>query len=217
MLTLAVISQKGGAGKTTLALNLAVAAHLKGDTALVVDLDPQGSAAGWADGRSEESPLVTAEQAHRLPGVLETASEHGADLAVLDTAPHSESTALAAARLADLVLVPCRPAIFDLRAISASFDLARLAGTPAAAILNAVPPMGSLADEAAAAIEGGGHLVAPCRIGHRVAFVHAATAGLTPMESDPKGKAATELAALHQWTVSHAEAFRKSEATGAEL
>ncbi len=211
MLTLAVISQKGGAGKTTLSINMAVAAHLKGQSVLLVDLDPQGSAAGWAEGRDQDEPTVTAEQAHRLPAVLELAAEHGADLVVLDTAPHSESTALAAARAADLVLIPCRPAIFDLRAISASFDLAALAGTPAAAVLNAVPPQGSLADEAAAAIERAGRAVAPVRIGSRVAFVHAATSGLAPMESDPNGKAAREAAALHEWAVAHAEDQRNAE------
>lgn len=201
MLTLAVISQKGGAGKTTLALNLAVAAHLADETALVVDLDPQASAASWHDGRGREGPLVVSAQAPRLQEVLATAAKHGADVAVIDTAPHSEAAALAAARVADLVLIPCRPGIFDLRAIVASADVAALARTPAAAVLNAVPARGSLADEAAEAIasNGVGMTVAPPRIGQRVAFVHAATAGLTPLETDATGKAAAEVRDLYAW------------------
>lgn len=113
MLTLAVISQKGGAGRTTLALNLAVAAHLEGETALVVDLDPQASAAAWHDSRGRDGPLVVSAQAMRLEEVLALAVEHGAAVAMIDTAPHSEAAALAAARAADLVLIPCRPG--DLR------------------------------------------------------------------------------------------------------
>ena len=68
-------------------------------------------------------------QASRLTQVLDTARNSGADLAIIDTAPHSESTSLAAARAADLILIPCRPAILDLRAIGQTIELARLAGT----------------------------------------------------------------------------------------
>ena len=213
MLTLAVISQKGGAGKTTLALNLAVASHLAGETALVVDLDPQASAATWHDGRDRDGPLVVPAQAPRLQEVLTTASAHGADVAVIDTAPHSEAAALAAARAADLVLIPCRPGIFDLRAIAASADVAALARTSAVAVLNAVPARGPLADEAAQAIgsDGSGMIVAPPRIGHRVAFVHAATAGLTPLETEADGKAAAEIRDLYDWVRRHAAAVASVE------
>ena len=65
MLTLAVVSQKGGAGKTTLAINLAVASELVASPA-VVDLDPQASAAAWADSRKAETPVVVSAQAARL-------------------------------------------------------------------------------------------------------------------------------------------------------
>ena len=78
-------------------------------------------------------------QAARLDDVLATAREHGAALTLIDTAPHAESAARAAARTADLVLVPCQPSILDLRAVTASRDIATLASTPVAAILAAVP------------------------------------------------------------------------------
>src|SRR4051812_10256439 len=130
MKVLAIISQKGGAGKTTLTLHLAVAAELAGLTAAVIDLDPQPSATGWRDTRTTETPAVVSAQAARLTKVLETAAGHGVALAIIDTAPHSESSALAAARAADLILIPCRPAILDLRAIGTTVDLAKLAGKP---------------------------------------------------------------------------------------
>ena len=200
MRTIAAVSQKGGAGKTTLALNLAVASELAGYAALVVDLDPQASAAAWSDSREADTPVVVSAEAARLVEVLGTAREHGAQLCLIDTAPHAESSALAAARAADLVLVPCRPSILDLRAVTASRDIAALAGTAAAAVLSGVPPRGSLAAEAGHALRAHGFTVAPVRIGHRAAFVHAATAGQGVQEYEPRGKAAREIARLYEWT-----------------
>lgn len=209
MLTLAVISQKGGTGKTTLSLTLAVAADLAGRGAVVVDLDPQGSATAWHDSREADAPMVVPTPASRLAQVLATAREAGGELALIDTAPHSEAGALAAAREADLVLIPCRPQIFDLRAIVASADLAALARTPAVAVLNAVPPRGATrADDATGAIRGGGLDVAPVRIGQRVIFGDAAVSGLTPLEREPDGKAAAEVRALYAWVTAYANEGR---------
>ncbi len=205
MLTVAVISQKGGTGKTTVALNLAVAASLAGRSAVVVDLDPQASATAWSDQREKEEPLVVPAQASRLATVLATVEEHGGELALIDTAPHSEASALAAARAADVVLIPCRPQIFDLRAMEASADLASLAGSRAAAVLNAVQPRGGRSEDAEEAIRAYGLDVSPKRIGHRVAFGDAATAGRTPAEFEPGGKAAREVGELYEWLLEYAK------------
>lgn len=105
---------------------------------------PQASAKGWHDHRKKETPVVISAQASRLDDVLTTAREHGADLCIIDTAPHSETTALAAARAADLILIPCRPAILDLRAISSSVDLVQIAKRPALIVLNAAPRAAAL-------------------------------------------------------------------------
>ena len=204
MLTVALISQKGGAGKTTLAINLAIASELAGRPAVVVDLDPQASAATWGDSHEAEAPVVVSAQAARLAEVLATAHEHGAALTLIDTAPHAEAAALAAARAADLVLVPCRPSVLDLRAVTASQDIARLAGTPAAAVLCAVPARGPLAGEAQSALEAYGLPVAPVRIGQRAAFVHAMTVGQGAQEYEHGGKAAREIARLYDWTLAQA-------------
>jgi chromosome partitioning protein len=200
MITIAIISQKGGAGKTTLAINLAVAATQAGaDPCTLIDLDPQGSSATWGDSRSATVPEVISAQANRLERHVEAARRAGAATVVIDTAPHSESAALAAARVADLILIPCRPAILDLHAIGTTIDLARLAGTPAAVVLNAVPSRGSLADEAAEAVAGYQVPLAPVRIAQRAAFVHCLTVGKAIQEFEPRGRGAEEIGGLYRW------------------
>jgi chromosome partitioning protein len=199
MKTIAIISRKGGAGKTTLAVHLAVAAIVDGLTTAIIDLDPQASATGWGDSRTLDAPTVVSAQAARLPKVLEAAASNGADIVFIDTAPHSETAALAAIRAADLILIPCRPAILDLRAISDSIDLVNLAKKTATVVLNAVPPRGSSASEAESAIATYGVAVAPIQVGQRAAFVHSLTAGQTAQEYEPSGRAAEEIQQLYKW------------------
>lgn len=203
MKTIAIISQKGGAGKTTIAVHLAVASERAGKSCAIVDLDPQASATTWKDLRSAETPPVVSAQSARLLHVLETAAKHGAELVLIDSAPHSESAALAAARSADLILIPCRPAILDLRAIHASVDLVKLAGKPGCIVLNAVPPRGAIADDASEAVADYGLPVSPARLSHRAAFLHCLTTGQTAQEYEPDGKAADEVLQLYKWTCKH--------------
>lgn len=197
MKTISILSQKGGAGKTTIALNIAVAADLKGDAVAVLDLDPQCSATEWGDSRDSETPVVKSIQAARLPNILEKCKENGAELAIIDTMPKVEQDSLRAARLSDLVLIPCRPSILDLRAIRHSFEICQTVGVPALAILNQVPHQGALPDEAEEAIRGMGLNVLPLRLGQRIAYVHALTNGQGVQEYEPHGKAAKEIKKLH--------------------
>ena len=207
MKIVAVISQKGGAGKTTLAVNLAVAAELENAATVLIDLDPQASAKTWHDIRErKDAPFVVSSQASRLEEVLEISRSNGAELVVIDTAPHSESTALAAARAADLVLIPCRPAILDLKAIGISADLAALAKKPAAVVLNAVPHQGRLAEEAEEAVRSYNLAIAPMKLTQRAAYVHSLTAGQAVQEFEPEGKAAAEISELYKWTCTRVHA-----------
>jgi chromosome partitioning protein len=200
MKTVAIISQKGGAGKTTIAVHLAVSAERDGKTTVVVDLDPQASATSWKDSRQADLPTVVSAQPTRLPNILEVAKNGGVEFCIIDTAPHSESAALAAARSSDLILIPCRPAILDLRAISNTIDLAKIAGKKVAVVLNAVPARSSLANEASIAVKGYGIDVVPVQIGQRAAFIHSLTVGQTAQEYEPSGKGADEIQQLYMWT-----------------
>jgi chromosome partitioning protein len=137
MNTIAIISQKGGAGKTTVAIHLAVAAGRRGMKTAVFDLDPQPSAASWADKRNSPSPAVVPAQAARLPRLLKQAAAQSADPMIIDSAPNADAASLEAARAAELILIPCRPAAFDLNAIGTTLNLASVAAKPAFVLLNA--------------------------------------------------------------------------------
>ena len=199
MKTIAIISQKGGAGKTTVAIHLAVAAEQRGLRAAVFDLDPQASATSWADKRQAPSPAVVAAQAPRLPNLLDQAASQSADLVLIDSAPNADAASLAAARCADVILIPCRPAAFDLDAIGTTLNLAAVANKPAWVLLNAVPPQGRLGEEAASALEQGGVQVVPLALHHLVAFAHAVNDGRTAQEYAPKSRAADEVESLFAW------------------
>src|SRR4029453_10798437 len=149
MRTIALINQKGGVGKTTVALHLAAAFWQHGRNTLILDLDPQASAAEWHDARSAEMPHVESIQPGRLAKVVEHAREIATGVLILDTAPHAEATAIDTARCANLVLVPCQPSIMDLRAMRKTIDLLKLVKVATFAILNGVPAHGSVTDAAA--------------------------------------------------------------------
>jgi chromosome partitioning protein len=206
MKTIAILSQKGGAGKTTLSINLAGAAEAEGLQPVIIDLDPQANAKEWHEHRGKESPVVISAQAAVLPEILRTAETHGADLAIIDTAPHSENAALKAARNADLILIPCRACLLDLKAISTTVELVRLAGKIPVSVfvINSIRPGDkSLPDGAEKALDQHGIPTAAVRISQRVAFVHSLTAGQTVTEYEPDGEAAKEIRQLFTLTSNH--------------
>jgi chromosome partitioning protein len=200
MATIAIVSQKGGSGKTTLALNLAVTACSAGRTACVVDTDPQATAAAWGDWRADAQPTVMTSPPARLTKTIQAAAKAGADLIVIDTPPHADAAAREAVKAADLILIPTRPRAFDLHAIEATAELVGYARKPAFVVLNAVPPRAtSLVVEVTGFVEALGLKVCPVRLGERAAFHHYASAGEVAGEGDPEGKAAAEVGALWRW------------------
>lgn len=196
MKTLSIISQKGGAGKTTLAVHLATAAELSGIPTVLIDLDPQGSASVWAEQRGGTAPDVVSGVPRQLQALIEKARNAGAGLVVLDTPPHADQNALSAARESDLVVIPCRPSVYDLAAIRATIDLCEIAKKPYRVVINAAPPQGSIADEARANLTDSSYMVSETVVCNRAAFSNSAIAGQTAMEYEPRGKAANEVAEL---------------------
>ena len=194
-----VAQQKGGAGKTTLVVQLATAFAEAGRRVAMVDTDPQASLAGWAArreraaGRVAELPL-SAVGGWRLGVELERV-RRAADLVLVDTPPHAEAEARTAVREADLVLVPSQLSPLDL-ASRGTLELAAREGRAVRLLLNRVPARGRSIAEAEAAMAEAGMAALESRLGNRQAFVRAIARGLGVVESEPRSRAAAEARAL---------------------
>ena len=204
MKMLGVLSRKGGVGKTTLATHMAVLAGQAGLRTLLVDLDPQRSAAAWWRTRASETPHLVETVPGDLRNILDAAAEDGVELVVVDTRPSLETDVAHVAALADFVLVPTRPAIFDLRAVTDTLDIVKGVTRRSMVVLNGCPPPrgageASVVIDARHALAAFGVTVAPVSVVHRSAFPGAAVDGLTACETDPDSKASKEMRAL--WRV----------------
>lgn len=202
MRTISIISQKGGAGKTTLAVHLATAAAAQ-HVALLIDTDPQATASRWRQWRGDADPeVIDCGAPSLLADKLARAQALGAELVVIDTPPHADAMARQAAKLADLILVPCRPKAFDLAAIEASADLVTGSGKPAFVVFMAGPPRAPVIYQEAHELITGqfGLPIAPVSLPERAAFHHSTAEGRTAPQFAPTSKAATEISALWLWT-----------------
>jgi chromosome partitioning protein len=204
MQVISIISQKGGVGKTTLATALAVEASRNHKQALLLDLDPQASATFWNDSRSEElSPAVTAIPPARLEHYLKASREAGADFVFIDTPPFAKDIAYDAAKLADFVLIPAKPAVLDIIAMTRTVDLIKAFSKRAAVVLTFCPPIGKELEEAQEAVSQLDIELCPFRIGNRIAFSRAQQSGQTAQEYEPQGKAADEIKQLYEYMRIH--------------
>jgi chromosome partitioning protein len=201
MKVISILGQKGGSGKTTLTLSLAVAAYKAGKSVAVVDLDPQASSCKWGDRRNAD-PIIISVQPARLHTVLATARENGADFVLIDTPGRLEQPAIVAAEAADLILIPCRPTIKDTETIEATISLIRAARTKAkvAVILNGVPPRGAQREQAEDVIRSMKIPVYPFALGNRAAFTHADVLGQSAQEFEPNGEGAREIKQIYKFT-----------------
>jgi chromosome partitioning protein len=190
MKTLTILSRKGGAGKTTLSVHLAALAQSQGLCVALIDLDPQESALIW---NSKRDDALRLHMATKLP------TPAGFDLCIVDTPPHSDKTAALAAGAADFVLIPARPAQFDLDALPSTLEICRLARKKCAVVLNAVPHNNRQGADAADALREGRIPMIPDVITQYVAFSHAVIDGRAVHEFDPAGKAAGQIRGLFDW------------------
>lgn len=202
---IAIVAQKGGAGKTTLALHLAAEAERDGQVALVVDTDPQASASQWGQWRESAPPEVIDSPPPLLARKVEQAQSMGASFVVIDTPPHADSAASVAAQLADLVLIPCRPSALDLHAIRLTASLIASVRKPAFVVfVGGSPNAPRLHEDAAEIVKGYGLDVCPHPVSERAAFRNAIGQGKVAYEIEPNSKAAQEIAALFDWACKQA-------------
>jgi len=198
MRILAVTSQKGGSGKTTLSGHLAVQAELAGDGPVVlVDTDPQGSLSDWWNERESDLPAFAHTSVGRLSQDLEVLRSQGFKTAIIDTPPAITAAIQSVITLSDLVLIPTRPSPHDLRAAAATVDLAERSNKPLMFVINGATPRARLTAEAAIALSQHG-TVAPVNIHHRTDFAASMIDGRTVMELNEKSKSAQEIQNL--WT-----------------
>ncbi|MGQ7829006.1 AAA family ATPase [Altererythrobacter sp. Z27] len=201
MPTIAIVSQKGGSGKTTLALHLAASATLAKKPACVIDTDPQATAAAWSDWRGDYFPLVVTSPPARLAKTIERAHQQDEiKIVVIDTPPHAEAAMREAIKAADLVLIPSRPRAFDLHALEAVAEMVEFAGKPAFVVFNAVPSGATRQiAEATEVAKAHGLKTCPIHFGERADFHRSSAKGEVAAEIDAEGKAAGEAAALWKW------------------
>jgi len=202
-----IVSQKGGSGKTTLALHLAIAAA-KDRKVLVIDLDPQQSAERWHAIRqrvtgAKDDPSIAAGPYQKLPDMLRTARKLGAELVLIDTPPKLDKAIIPSLKAATMVLVPLKSTILDLQALEDSADLINLAKArgKTAVILNAVPTGQHRETAIKESLRTANRLkleVAPERLSELLAFSQGLRTGRGVTEAEKNGTAAKEVSALYQ-------------------
>ena len=196
MHVIVLASQKGGAGKTTLAAHLAVAAEAAGDgPAVLIDTDPQGSLSAWWNVREAEAPALAPTTIAELPTKLPALAEAGFALAFVDTPPAITEAIGAVVRSADLVVIPTRPSPHDLRAVGSTVDLVQAAGKPFVFAVTQAKPNTRLTVQAVTALSEHG-AVAPAIMHDRVDYAGSMIDGRTVQETDVKGRSAGEMAEL---------------------
>jgi chromosome partitioning protein len=200
MKKIALIAQKGGVGKTTMAVNLAAACQASGQQTALFDLDRQESALIWSDRRDLDFPHVEFLTERRLPEALKAAETQGFAFSIIDTPPAAGTEAYTAAQNAELLLIPCRPSLVDLDAIKRTAQLVKSVGVSAFVVFNAAPPGATtLLEDARVIVEATGLAVAPVVLRERSAYRAAWPLGKAVIETDPRSKAAHEISELKDW------------------
>jgi chromosome partitioning protein len=201
MYVIAIASQKGGSGKTTLAGHLAVEAERRGlGPVALIDTDPQGSLADWWNAREAAAPAFVETAIARLGADLDRVREAGTSLVMIDTPPAITTTIVEVVRYADLVVIPVRPSPHDLGAAGATVDLVERLGKPLVFVINAASPRARITAEAAIALSQHGTL-APSIVHHRTDFAASMIDGRTVMELPKAERSSEEIAAL--WDYVH--------------
>jgi chromosome partitioning protein len=198
MYVIAVASQKGGSGKTTIAAHLAVRAAAAGNGPVVlIDTDPQGSLAEWWQARAEDTPQLATVKPEALAANLAELRSYGTAIAIIDTPPALTGSIEQVIAQADLILIPVRPSPHDLRAAGGTVELAKKAGKPFLFVVNSASPRASITAQAVAALSEHGR-VAPVILYQRTEYAASMIDGRTVTETATSGRSAQEIAELWQ-------------------
>lgn len=199
MQTWAIIAQKGGQSKTTLATGFAVEAAREGAAVVILDADDrQGSALYWSERRALDDVTVKDSSVAGLPLHVTRGRASGKlDLIIIDTPANSKDIAMLAAEQADFVIIPVAPRGLDVHSVLQTVKQVQQAGTPFAVILTQVPHQGGEGEEARAGFAAKGIALFDARLHFRKDYYRATPIGQTAAELEPDGKAAAELRAAY--------------------
>lgn len=201
MQVIAVLNQKGGSGKTTIATHLARAFQLAGADVLLVDSDPQGSARDWAAVRDDQPVPVVGIDRPTIERDLKSVAS-GKDFVVIDGAPQAANLAVSAMKVANFILIPVQPSPYDIWATADLVALVRQrievtdGKLKAAFVVSRVIKGTKLGAEVTEALSGYGLPVLESRITQRVSYPSTAAGGITVIDAEPAGEAAREVQAL---------------------
>jgi len=200
MHVIAVLNQKGGSGKTTIATHLARALQLEGKEVLLVDSDPQGSARDWAAVREDQPVTVVGIDRPTIGRDLKSVARQ--EFVVIDGAPQAADLAVSAIKAADFVLIPVQPSPYDIWATAELVELVKQrievtdGALQAAFVVSRAIKGTRIGSEVAEALHGYDLPVLESRITQRVSYPGTAAAGTTVLDSEPNGDAAAEVRAL---------------------
>jgi len=202
MHTIALVSQKGGTGKSTLAIGLAIAAMNDGHKVCLLETDPQGTLSHWSQRRAQAEPAVETVTPAELEDKIPFLDRCGVTLVIIDTPAGHGEAAETAIRCADLCLIPARPSPIDIEATAPTLATIRAVDRPFGFVLNQTPVRSYRIANAAAALSEAAAVIdvlAPS-VALRNDQQDAVGAGLSVTEFALAGKSADEIRGLWQWT-----------------
>jgi len=223
MHTIVLATQKGGSGRTTLAIGLALAAMQAGHTVRLIETDSQGTLSNWQARRAYAEPIVEPVYvASEIEARLQAFRRSGVTLTIIDTAGGVSAAAATAIHCADLCLIPARPNIADIEATASTLRIVRASDKPFAFVLNQTPIRGQRINNAAtalgdeAAVDMSGVLAQPFIV-MRNDHQDALSSGLAVNEYAPQSKSADEVRCLWQWVEAKLNAGKLDSLAVAEM